>query len=196
MQGLIERWGLLAVFLGTLVEGEVVMILAGVVAHLGLIGLPAALVTGALGGFASDFAWFSAGRAGATWIRETRLFRQTEPVIAKVADRMGPWQVMFCRLVYGTRVPTMLLWGVRGLRPTRFAAFAFPGCVLWASIFGIAGFLLSGSAALIIGEVKRLQRWLLGAVAVAFVIIVGLKILARIQKRRAARTAAPARPAK
>ncbi len=185
MEALLEQWGLAAVFLGVFVEGDVVMLLAGVVAHLGFTDLPAAVMAGALGGFASDFAWFAVGRWQSDRVRNMRIYRRAEPVIMKLADRMGPWQVMLCRFVYGTRVPTIILWAVRRLPLPRFLALDLAGCVLWASAFGCVGYLLSGSAALIVGEVKRAEHWLLGAVAVAIVVVLGLKALAGWQRRRA-----------
>ena len=54
MEALLLRFGLIMVFLGTAVEGDVTMMLAGVTAHLGLFRLAEAVAVGALGGFAGD----------------------------------------------------------------------------------------------------------------------------------------------
>ncbi len=186
MEALIERWGLVAVFLGALVEGDVTMLLAGVVAHLGFLGFPAALLAGAAGAFVSDVAWFAAGRWQAGRVSESALYRRAGPGIARVADRMGAAQVVLCRFVFGTRVPTLLLWAVRGLRFPRFLALDLAGCVLWAAAFGCLGYFVSGSAALIMGEVKRVEYWLLGGLLVAIAVVLGLRALAGWQKRRAA----------
>jgi membrane protein DedA with SNARE-associated domain len=185
MEALIERWGLVAVFLGTLLEGDVVMLLAGVVAHLGFLKFAAAFLAGAAGAIVSDVAWFAAGRWQAGRIRESALYRRAGPGIERVAGRIGPRQVMLCRFVYGTRVPTLLLWAVRGLSFPRFLALDLAGCILWAAAFGCLEYFMSGSAALVMGEVKRVEYWLLGGLLVAIAVVLGLKALAGWQKRRA-----------
>ncbi len=186
MEALIERWGLVAVFLGTLLEGDLAMLLTGVVAHVGLLKFPTALLTATAGAFLSDVAWFSAGRWQARRIRGSAFFRRAGPSIVRIADRMGSRQVLFCRFIYGTRVPTVLLWGVRGLGFPRFLALDLAGCILWAVACGCRGYFLSGSAELITGRVRRVEHWLLGALVVAIGVVLGLKALAGWQKRRAA----------
>lgn len=51
MEDILVRFGPLAVLVGAGIEGDVTMILAGVIVHLGLLDGPVALVAGCLGGF-------------------------------------------------------------------------------------------------------------------------------------------------
>ncbi len=186
MEALIERWGLVAVFLGALLEGDVVMFLAGFLVHLDFLRFPSALVTGIAGAVLSDTAWFAIGRWQAGRIRDSAFYRRAGPGIERVADRVGPRQIMFCRFVYGTRVPTMLLWAVRGLRFPRFLALEVPGTVLSISVFAGAGYFLGGSAELLLGRVRRVEHWLLGGLLVAIVIVLGLRALVGWLRRRTA----------
>ncbi|HEU4403552.1 MAG TPA: VTT domain-containing protein [Candidatus Polarisedimenticolia bacterium] len=184
IEALIVRFGLAAVFVGAAIEGDVTLILAGVTAHLGLLDLPAAAGLGALGGFASDLACYGLGRSHAAAIRNSRIYRRAGPTIERVAARLGPRQIPVARFVYGTRVASMLFWGMRGLPLWRFAAFDLPGCVLWAAVFCGLGYMLSGSAAALIGEVKRVEIWLAGALCVSALFLAALRLLARSRRMR------------
>src|SRR4029450_11713455 len=58
---LIAQYGYLAVFIGTLLEGETVLALAGFAAHLGHLELPAVIVVAFVGSVIGDQTWFLIG---------------------------------------------------------------------------------------------------------------------------------------
>ena len=191
---LLARYGLVAVFFGAAVEGDVTMILAGVAAHLGLLDLPAALVFGTLGAVASDLACYALGLARASSIRRSALYKAAGPAIERFVDRIGVWQIATARFVYGTRIATMLFWGTRGLPLWRFLAVDFAGCSLWAVALGALGFLASSRAEALLGRVRRVRRWLLAALLVSAMIFVTAHLLFTWLRLRAARRAPSGRP--
>jgi membrane protein DedA with SNARE-associated domain len=186
MEALLLRFGLFMVFLGTAVEGDVTMMLAGVTAHLGLFRLAEAVAVGALGGFAGDFFFYWLGRWHATTIRGTQLYRRAQPAIERFSARFGPLEIIVARFIYGTRVASMVFWGVQRLPLWRFALIDALGCAAWAAVLGGLGFTLSGSAVLLVGRVRRVRVWLL----VALLGCAALVLLYReLLRRRAARRA-------
>ena len=64
------------------------------------------------------------------------------------------------------------------------------GCALWSSAFVDLGYALSSSAAALIGEVKVVERWLLGALVGAVLIVLTLRVVMRRRVGHAAPTAA------
>src|SRR5215216_3605759 len=62
LQELLIRYGLLAVLFGSAFEGDFTLILAGVVAHLGIFAFPLAVAAGAAGSLIGDSAWYALGR--------------------------------------------------------------------------------------------------------------------------------------
>lgn len=170
MEQLIDRFGWLAIFLGTAVEGDGTAILGGVIAHLGLLRFPLALATAFLGALAGDLLLFALGRAGAPRIRASRAYRRIAPLVERLATRFGAGEIVLARFVYGTRVASMVFWGVHGLSPARFLALDLLGCALWATGFTTLGFVASGTAAALLGEIRAAERWL--AVALVTVVIV------------------------
>ena len=59
---LIENYGYLAILILTFFEGETIVILAGVAAHLGLLELQWVMLAALLGSFGGDQLWFYIGR--------------------------------------------------------------------------------------------------------------------------------------
>ena len=175
MEDLIVRYGLAVVFLGAAVEGDVTMILAGVTAHIGLFRLPSAIALGALGGLAGDCFFYALGRRHSGILRTSALYRKAEPAIERFTGRVGELQIGLARFVYGTRMASMLFWGVKGLPFWRFALIDATGCALWAVVLGGLGYSLSSSAELVIGRVKRAEIWLLAGFAVSLALVLAYR---------------------
>jgi membrane protein DedA with SNARE-associated domain len=179
MEAFLARWGALAVLAGAALEGDGSMVLSGVLVHVGLLDLPTALLAGAAGAFVSDCVCFAIGRSGAAAIRGSRAYARVAPTVERLARRVGLWEVVAARFVYGTRLPSMIFWGTRPVRFTRFAAVDAIGCALWAVAFGAAGWALGGSAELLLGDLRRaehvLLRLLAGIAVVALLIHLGVR---------------------
>lgn len=62
MEFFLREYGAWAVFLGAAVEGDATMILAGVLAHVGVLSPGRAFVVGAAGGMAGDAFYYLLGR--------------------------------------------------------------------------------------------------------------------------------------
>jgi membrane protein DedA with SNARE-associated domain len=176
MEEIIVRFGLVAVYIGAAIEGDVTLVLSGVVAHLGFINLPLAMCLGAGGCFTGDTVLYFAGRLRSEAIRHTRAYRVVGPTVERIATRVGPWQIAASRFLYGTRMATMLFWGARQLSFPRFALIDLVGCAVWAALLGTVGYAASSGAMIILGEIKRVELWLLGAAAGSVIIFLAVRI--------------------
>jgi membrane protein DedA with SNARE-associated domain len=171
LQELLIRYGLLAVAIGAALEGDFSMILAGVVSHLGVFEFPNAVAAGAVGSLAGDSLWYGFGRLRGPRFKEGNLYRRVGPTIERLAGRMGPWELLAARFVYGTKAASMLFWGLHGLPLGRFLLIDAIGCGLGALVFSGLGYLVSGSATVLLGRVKRIELWLLGVLLVGAAIV-------------------------
>jgi membrane protein DedA with SNARE-associated domain len=181
LERLIIRHGLLAVFVFAMLEGDLTLILAGVSAHLGLLPLGSAIVVGVLGNFTGDTIWYLLGRLASGVIRGSRPYRRVGPTVERLAQRIGIWQVLAARFIWGTRNASMVFWGSHHMAYPRFAGVDLLGCFLACTLFAGLGFALSGSAEVLIGNVKRVEVWLLGAVVVAAIVVY---VVSRLTKRQ------------
>jgi membrane protein DedA with SNARE-associated domain len=189
MEALITRYGLPAVFVGAAIEGDMVVILSGVAAHLQLLSFPAALATGWLGAVVADCVWYTIGRCRSAQARQTKAYRLVGPRIEELGGRLGAGEIVIARFIFGTRVVSMLFWGIHELPFARFAALDVLGCAIWATALMSLGYGFSGSAAVLVGDVKRVEYWLAVALVVATAATVAARRLLRrsLAQRRATR---------
>jgi membrane protein DedA with SNARE-associated domain len=179
LHDLISRYGPLAIFSAAIFEGDATLILAGVSAHLGLFGMVEAVVASALGVFAGDGIFYLIGRGGAAAIRGSEAYRRVTPIIERLAARVGVGELVLARVVWGTRMASMVFWGVHGLPIARFAVVDLIGCSIWAALLVGLGFGLSTTAEALLGRVRAVERWLLGALVVAAALVVTVRAVAR-----------------
>jgi membrane protein DedA with SNARE-associated domain len=183
-QRLLIEHGLAAVLIGSAVEGDFTMVFAGVVAHLGYFSFPAAVGFAALGACVGDSIWYVFGRAHTTRFRSAKFYQKVGPHVEKAARKLGLWQIVASRFIYGTRIATMLFWGLHGLGFLRFVLFDALGCLLSAVVFVGLGYVIGNGADVILHQVKRFELVLLGAAAVTVLVLLGLKYAARRRESR------------
>ena len=183
LEQLVIRYGLAAVLLGAAVEGDFTLILGGVVSHLGYFSFPLAVAAGALGSFLGDLGWYAVGRIRGARLRVGWLYRHVGHRIGSLARRLGTAQLIASRFVYGTKSASMVFWGLHGLPLYRFAVVDGLGCVLGSLVFTGLGYLVSGSATVLLGRVRRMELWLLGALIVGVVLVAGINWTARRELR-------------
>ena len=179
LERLLTEYGILAVLIGAAFEGDLTLILAGVVAHRGFFSLSEAIGAGALGSFVADCLWYALGRWRGDRFRAGRLYTRVGPTIERLARRIGAWELVASRFVYGTKSASMVFWGLHGLAIQKFAIIDAIGCVLGAGVFAGLGYLLSGSAQALIGHVKRLEVLLLAAVVLGVIAVIIVNRVAR-----------------
>jgi len=153
--------GLWAVFLAAAFEGDITLLLTGMLVHLAVWPPAEALVAGAAGALTGDTLYFWLGHGAARrWLanpRGQRVLSQVE----RVAQRYGVWSLVFARYIYGARIATMFFWGARGLPYRRFLLLDSVNCIIWAILYGGLGFLFSSSLQWLLGELVRMELGLL-----------------------------------
>lgn len=170
LQQFLAHYGLTALFLLAVVEGDLSLILAGALAHLGVFWLPYVMLFGAAGNLAGDCIWFFLGRRLRDSVRQSQLYQRVGTRIESLADRIGVWQLIAARFIWGTRSASMFFWGQHGLSFGRFLLVDALGCVIGGSIFGITGYFVGQGAVVLLGHIKRLEHLLLIILVVGIVV--------------------------
>src|SRR6266511_5200445 len=102
----ISRYGLYAVFILVMIEGDITLLLAGVLAHSRFFGQNSfgwVLLSGTLGGFFSDNAAYLVGRGFRKGVREIRFYRLAKPRIERLTNTFGPLSLFLSKYIYGLR---------------------------------------------------------------------------------------------
>jgi len=184
LEAFLSQYGALALFFLATVEGDVSLVVGGVLAHLGILGFPQVILAGALGNLLGDLGWYAVGHHLRERIRTSWLYQRVGPRIERLAGRLGAWQLLAARVIYGTRNASMLFWGQYGLPVGRFILIDALGCFLAAVVFASAGYLLGHGTTSITGQVKRLERLLLIGVLLGGVVVAGVSRLVRARMER------------
>lgn len=142
LQSFVESYGYLAVFVGCLFEGETMLVLGAVSAHMGYLDLARVVGIAAIAGFIGDQAWFTIGRRyGPQLHARFPTFAQHARVASARIDAQGTWLVIMMRFAIGMRTAIPLALGAGSMSHLRFVVLNAIGAVIWAVAFGTAGWM-------------------------------------------------------
>jgi membrane protein DedA with SNARE-associated domain len=178
METFLLQYGLLALVILAAIEGDATFVIAGVLAHLGLIDFFAVIVIGSISSFIADCIWFWLGYSHSDWILKSRRYRRVGPVVERLAHKFKGCEIVVARFVYGTRIASSLFWGIHKFSFARFVVLDLTSCLVWALVLTSIGFFFGQSAEAFLGEFKQLEVWLLVAmVGVGLVTLAGKLLL-------------------
>jgi membrane protein DedA with SNARE-associated domain len=167
----LSNYGYVALFVGTLLEGESILILAGFAAHEGYLSLPLVLGIAFLGGTLGDQAAFLAGRSYGRLLlaRWPSLARHRRRVVRLIHRHQIPL-IVGVRFLYGMRVAGPILIGVSRVPVLRFAAFNMLGAAIWAALIGGGGYVFGQTLEVLFADAKSYEK-------AAFPILLGAVLL-------------------
>lgn len=155
----IATYGYLAVFVGTLLEGETILLAAGFAAHRGLLDWQWVLVTAIAGGTLGDLCAFLLGRwKGAELIARFPFLARNLPRMQALMARYHAPFILAVRFLYGLRIAGPLILGAGDLPLLRFAFLNFVGAILWASLIVGAGYVFGVTIQAFLADLKRMEE--------------------------------------
>jgi len=166
---LIGQYGLYAVFVLAMIEGDITLLLAGVLAHSRFFGeysFLGVLLWGTLGGAASDNIAYLVGRSFDKGIRDLRFYRAARPRIERLTSNFGGLSLFLSKYIYGLRWASCIFYGVGRMPYLRFFFLSLVSCFAWVFVLSGAGYFFSGAVIGIIGDFHRLGKILLVIVVV------------------------------
>ena len=183
---LIEQYGIVAVFLGCLAEGESVAVVGGFFAHQGVLFAPAAFLAALVGAFLGDGLLYVAGRhfADAAWVRKLRNRTGFSHALELAARR--PRAFVFCnRFVYGMRLVGVAA-GLVKIEPGLFLLWNLLSSIVWACLFFGAGYFFGlGAEALLGRALHNHQKMLIGLAIVVALLVIGALVARRVRRHEA-----------
>lgn len=166
MEGATGHLGYLALFVGTLLEGETIVFLGGLAAHHGYLSFQAVVFVAVIGGFVGDQLFLFLGRRYGN-----RVFTRF-PGLATRAPRfqalLRRWDVhaiLVVRFLYGLRMAALIVIGSCRISPWRVALFDFIGAILWAFAVASLGYFAGQAVQQLAGRLDASAVLLLLALA-------------------------------
>lgn len=172
LEQLIADYGYLAILVITFIEGETIVILAGIAAHLGLLELQWVILSALAGSFSGDQLWYYIGRHWGPKVIAKRLsWQEGAQKVYRHLDRHQYWLILTFRFYYGLRNVTPFVVGAAHIPRLRFFTLNLIGAIVWAITFAYAGYALGETFKLFMADYHRYAIYVLGGL-----VVIGLAI--------------------
>jgi len=179
LSSLIQNYGYFAILVGSFLEGETILVLGGLAAHLGYLQLPWVIVCAFAGSSIGDQMYFLLGRfRGQVLLDAHPKWQHKVDRAFDLVHRHQNLIILSCRFLYGMRIVTPFVLGMSRVAILRFVSLNLLGAAVWASAIATLGYLFGNAMEAILGEIKRYE-----AAAMLSVVVGGL-VLWMISMRR------------
>lgn len=181
LAGFISQYGYLAVFVGTLVEGETLVILAGLAAARGYLSLPMVIAVATLGSvLAYQFCFQLGRRAGPSLLARVPNSERAAERVRALAERYPALIIIGIHFLYGIRTVGLFVIGMSGVRGWKFLWLNLAGSFIWATVIGTVGYLFGNAIAAMLSNIDTHDHWVFGGL---FAIGVVIWLIARLRRR-------------
>ncbi|MHB8256482.1 MAG: DedA family protein [Acidiferrobacterales bacterium] len=186
LHDLIRQYGYIGLFIGTLLEGETIMLLAGLAAQYGDLRLSAVVATGFLGSLLGDQLFFYIGRRFGPAVLTKRLsWKVSADKVFRLIDRHQSLLIVSFRFYYGLRSVTPFAIGAARVGRGRFLVLNAVGAIVWSAVLGGLGFLFGRAFVIYFRNFRRYELDFLVILAFAGAVIWFTSLMVR--RRKAAR---------
>jgi membrane protein DedA with SNARE-associated domain len=169
MEELLRRYGLWAVFFGTMIEGDLTLLLSGVLARAGLFAFEDALLVGTAGGIVGDSISYLIGFRFRNSVQNLKFFKKARPRLEALLRKFGVLSVFIVKYVWGLRTASAIFWGLAHFGFVRFFGLTVLSCAVWVGILAGIGFTFATGVEKVMGDLRRIQ--------IALLIIIGIILL-------------------
>ncbi len=177
----ITTHGYTAVFLGSLIEGEALVIIAAFFAFLGELSLSLVLLCAFLGTLLSDVGWFLLGRyTGVRFLERFTWLHTLSKGSTALVGRRPRLTAFLVRFLYGFRVIVPFSLGKTAIETNTYILYNALGVFVWVGIFGGIGYFFANGVETIIGKTQHLGLIMIG---VTLLLIIGFSYLSKFTGR-------------
>lgn len=158
LESFVATYGYPALLAGALLEGEAVVIIAGVLAHSGYLQLPWVIGISFCGAFCADQFVFQVGKRKGKPFLEKR--PHWEPRIDRVRRFLIGYEIIAVlgyRFVYGMRTITPIVIGASGFATRRFVFLNLCSTFLWAVVISSAGYFFGNVIEALLRDFRRYE---------------------------------------
>ncbi|NPA28599.1 MAG: DedA family protein [Epsilonproteobacteria bacterium] len=186
----LKEYGYIILFIWSVMEGELGLVMAGTMSHTGDMHLPLAVFVAGLGGFTGDQIYFWIGRYNKKLLTRYLKKHRRKFALAHLLLQKYGWPVIFIqRYLYGLRTVIPMSIGLTRYSAKKFALINFISAQIWAAITIVLAYIYGEEILQVIEWAKHhwyfalpLAGAFLGGVLYTF-----HRIEQRVLQRRAAR---------
>ena len=158
----LELHGYWILFVGTFLEGEAVLIMAGFLAFGGYLHITGVIATAFAGSFLGDQFYFYLGRLkGKGLLRRFHTIARKFREALRLIEKYGIFVAFISRYTYGFRIVLPIILGITSLPARTFLWINLISALSWAIVFSLAGYLFGKSASLFLDDVGKYEHYLM-----------------------------------
>ena len=172
LESLLATYGYPILIIGTFMEGETVLVLGGIAAHLHYLSLEWVIACGFCGSLCGDQLYFYIGRRhGNTLLARRPHWHANAQRVLRKLEHHQTLLILSFRFMYGLRTVTPFAIGMSDVPWLRFAILNVIGAAAWATSLGVAGYYFGHAVEAVLGDIKHYEVELMGSiVGVSFVV--------------------------
>jgi len=176
LESLVKTYGYWALLVGTFFEGETILIIGGITAHLGYLDLPKVMMIAFIGSFTGDQVYFFIGRLkGRDLVTRHPKWQTRVDKIHRLLKRYHDFIMFGFRFIYGMRIMTPFVFGMsRNIKTLRFVVFNALGAVVWSIVISGGGYLFGYAIGGVIKDIRHYQLEVILVVSAVGIILWGV----------------------
>ncbi|GMT44089.1 MAG: hypothetical protein IEMM0003_0908 [bacterium] len=184
LRKIVSEYGIIAVFAGTFLEGESVLVIAGAMAGQQLLHPMYVWAAAAAGAWLGHIVWFIVGRSiGKKTVWKLSLkygFSEKITMLNDYIEQNKTKAVIILQYLYGVRVVGAISFGISEIKFSWFTVAQLVNCMVWAMAVGAIGFFL-GKTASAFSNSPIYSVWITASIIVLF--FIAKKILHLLKNR-------------
>jgi membrane protein DedA with SNARE-associated domain len=158
VSSLVGTYGYWAVFAGTLLEGETILLAAGFAAHQGLLDWRLVVLIAFAGGTLGDQLAFLLGRwRGNALIARFPALARRVPQVHRLLERFNVVLILMVRFLYGLRIAGPVIMGTSRIPLARFSILNMIAAALWAALVVGAGYAFGAATGSVLNHVRHIE---------------------------------------
>lgn len=179
---LLQKFGYLAVFVGTFLEGESILVMAGFFAERGHLDIWLVIGVAFVGAYLGHIFWFWLGRTqGVKLLDRFPKMKKHFGRGIRMFERYGAPAIFITQWLYGLRVTCAVIIGISRISIIKFLIYEAITCLIWAIVIGGLGYYFGRAIESLLGRAEHIEKWGLGLLVV---IALGFWIYHQMKERR------------
>ena len=159
-EALLERFGYLAVFIGTFLEGEAILIMAGFFAERGHMNVFKVGTVGFAGAYVGHLFWFWLGRKyGVRLFDRFPKMKKHFGSGIRMFERYGAGAIIVTQWIYGLRITCAVIVGISKVSLIKFLIYEALSCLIWTVIITAAGYYFGAAVERVLGRAENVEKW-------------------------------------
>ncbi|MBF0628021.1 MAG: DedA family protein [Magnetococcales bacterium] len=142
-EGFLREYGYIVLFVGTFLEGETMVLVAGYLAKTGVLDLNLVILASFSGTYFGDQLYFFIGRRwGHLLVKRasSEVWQRRTARVMELLQKYNTWFILGFRFVYGVRNVTPFALGATPLPAIRFMLLNAIAAIVWATSFAYGGY--------------------------------------------------------